>query len=138
MTRTPSAVLADLEAAQKDLALAQRLKTADKRIEQLTAEYEAARAESDRAEAEAQAAALEARFAGISDIRIETRSPQHFNSVLQNTYMVTWTAPKWDHRTNGTTPSQHTIAGFRAVPGNVLAYLIERQPELSRWRTPRS
>lgn len=129
MTNTPAAILAELEAAQKDLARFKQLQAAEKRVEQLTADYEKARARQDREDAAALAAVKEARFAGLSDIRVHPASDKLLGSELYANHRVTWRAPKYDPRSGSTPVGQHEAFGLLALPENVLAFLVERHPE---------
>lgn len=132
MTTQLSTLAAELEAAQQDLALWQRLSTAEERAEALAARYEKAKAAHDKQEAAEAEATREARFNGLADIRVSDttdRSAQAGDHLLRRSYRITYTAPQYDIYAQRSVPKEQVVNGFAALPGNVLAFLIEKHPE---------
>ena len=118
-----------LAEAEADLALAERIATATERVAKLKEEYTAAETEALRVQAQRAAEAAEARFAGISDIRITSTHTLAGDTLQHLLFTITWRAPRYDMR-SGTSPIvDWQVAGFRAVPENVLAYLVAKAPD---------
>jgi hypothetical protein len=119
-------IAADLHAACEDVALLERLKSAKDRVTRLTAEQEKVTKERDRALAAEAKAADAARFAGISDVSVTDGSPNE--NVLRSDFTITYTKPYWDGRE--TRQKQQSATSFGSLPADVLAYLMDKRPDL--------
>jgi hypothetical protein len=97
-------------------------------VARLTAERDKATKERDKALA-AEAKSAEAnRFAQNSDVQ-GTEHPETVREhVLHASWTIHWTKPTWNGRTSA--PTQHSVTGFGIVPPDVLAYLMDKRPDL--------
>ncbi len=129
LTNTPAAILAELEAAQKDLLLFQKLQTAEKRVERLSREYDRAVAAQAQEEAAALAAAKAARFEGISNVRV-TGNDQ--GGPLFRNWRITFTGMAWDIYQHRNRMMETTVQGFGELLDRhrpVFDYLLEVAPD---------
>ncbi|MAM38501.1 MAG: hypothetical protein CL949_08350 [Erythrobacter sp.] len=118
-----------LAEAEADLALAERLATAKERVAKLSKEVAAAEAEALRVQALRAAEAAEARFANISDVKVTSTASKAGDTLQHLLFTITWRGPRYD-MWSGTSPIVGwQVVGFRAVPENVLAYLVEKAPD---------
>lgn len=121
-----ASIESELSLALDDVALLERLKGANDRASRLTAERDKLAAALNKEQAK-QAKADEAnRFAGISNVSVADNTPAE--SVTRTSFTIRYTAPRW----NGfaSLPTEIEVAGFGVLPPDVLAYLIEKRPDL--------
>lgn len=127
MTTDLDTIAADLADAKADLVLWERLTSAADRVKALVASYDKAKAAQAKADEAAAKEAAEARFAGLSDLRVIKGGDGHLLSP--STWRIAWTQPVYDMYSGTSIPETLGRNGFRALPDNVLAFLIEKHPE---------
>lgn len=131
MTTDLNTLAADLEAAKADLALWEKLTSAADRVKALTAAFDKARAAHDKAQAAQEKADREASYAGVTDVRVSGGIDHGACSggLLRETFTISWMAPEYDMYSMTSPMKAHSRQGFRHVPDNVLACLIDKHPD---------
>lgn len=124
-------VTAELTAAQDDVALLERLSGAQARVKALLLEQETAMEEAEAARAAQQAQREEARFVGLIDVNVVRQDDPGTPSasLTRAQFVITYTRLDYDLQAGSNRPTEHSVTGFMAVPDNVFAFLIARQPE---------
>lgn len=128
MTIDLNDIAAELADAKADLAQWERLTSAADRMKALVASYDKAKAAQAKADETAAKEAAEARFKGLSDLRV-IKDGLGGHLLAPSTWRITWTQPVHDMYSGESIPETQGCNGFRGLPNNVLAFLIERHPE---------
>jgi hypothetical protein len=123
---------AALEAAKADKARWERLSNAASRVKKLAPIYDEARAAHDSAVAAEAQAKSDARFNGLADLSVTNTSTGGLNGggLLRMSWRISWTGPGYDAQTMTGAIQRHERDSFFNLPPNVMAFLIERHPEL--------
>lgn len=131
-----SELSAQIEQAKADVAFAERIAAAPALLKKLTPLYvkatedhEKAQAlaeeEAEKSRATAEKAAKDTLFAGLNDLQISEVSAPVDPSLLRSTFHISYTT--WD--SHSSSPKTVSADSFDSLPPNVLAWIIDRNPE---------